>query len=65
MVDVRQLVVGTRYRIKLDDCCVKGEITGIFERYVLDEDGYPDEAVFDIGTIGPMWGSWTAVELTG
>lgn len=53
------LVPGTRYRITLDDCCIRGTLTGTFKSYILDEDGDSDEAVFDIGTIGPMWGSWT------
>lgn len=59
-VDVTKLVPGTRYRIELDDCCIEGEVTGVFSYYDLDEGGDPDAAVFDFGRIGPMWGQWTA-----
>lgn len=62
--DVCALNPGTRYTLELDDCCVKGELSAVFLRYELDEDGDPDQAVFDIGTIGPMWGQWEATEAT-
>jgi hypothetical protein len=57
---VGKLVPGTRYRLDLDDCCVQGSLVATFSYYNLDEDGDPEEAVFDIGTMGPMWGQWTA-----
>lgn len=59
-VDNDKLVPGVRYLIDMQDCCIQGEITGVFERYELDEDGDPDVAVFDFGRIGPMWGQWDA-----
>jgi hypothetical protein len=46
--------------LDLDDCCVQGDLVATFSYYNLDEDGDPEEAVFDIGTMGPMWGQWTA-----
>jgi len=61
MAEQIPLTPGVRYRITLDDCCIQATLTGVFERFILDEDGDPDEAVFDIGTIGPMWGQWEAV----
>jgi len=57
---VDKLVPGTRYRLDLEDCCVQGTLVATFSYYKLDEDGDPHEAVFDIGTMGPMWGQWTA-----
>lgn len=54
------LVPGVRYALELEDCCIQGNLSAVFLRYELDE-GEPYKAVFDIGTIGPMWGQWTAV----
>lgn len=59
-VPLTELIPGTKYTLEVSDCCFEGTITGVFKAYVSDEDGDPDEAVFDFGTIGPLWGQWTA-----
>jgi hypothetical protein len=61
--EVTKLVPGNRYRIEMDDCCIQAIVTGVFERYELDEDQEPDVAVFDFGTVEPMWGQWEAFDV--
>jgi hypothetical protein len=51
IVEFEDLVPGQRYRIKLDDCCIEGEITGTF---LCREDERGCEyftAVFDFGRL--------------
>ncbi len=58
------MVVGKRYRIRLNDCCVEGSFFGVFQRWDrvdAGDDSY-DEAVFDIGVIKPRWGQWSVEE---
>lgn len=60
-----ELVVGRRYRVTLDDCCVRGHFDGRFVeiRHVpdspTDPTPFPDAIVFDVGEISPVeWGQW-------
>ena len=61
-VPLTALVPGTKYLLEVSDCCFQGSITGIFLEYAdLDpDDGEPYAAKFDFGTIGPLWGQWSA-----
>ena len=60
--DTRKLIVGQKYRIALDDCCIQGEITmGMFQRFDAEEDKY----IFDAGRIGPGWGEWSTSLIPG
>lgn len=54
-VPLTELIPGTKYTLEVSDCCFEGTITGVFL-------SYPDTvaAMFDFGTIGPLWGQWTA-----
>lgn len=65
------MVPGKRYRITLKDCCIEGEIFGTFVEWQWPENwdggrGEDDrayqEAIFDIGRIGPAWGKWRVKE---
>jgi hypothetical protein len=49
-IESGQLVAGRRYRIEVNDCCVKAELVGVFEERLTEEGGedYP-ELRFDIG----------------
>ncbi len=58
--DKRNLAVGRKYKIILEDCCIKGEMDGTFIGF----DNIEDRYIFDIGKIGPGWGAWRAVEIT-
>lgn len=60
-MDKDQMIPGKRYLISLSDCCIRGDLIGTFLRWN-EEGGEKDEAVFDIGTIGPMWGQWEIEE---
>ena len=66
-----EMVAGQRYLIELRDCCIEGDLHGVFLRWDVDhDDDEPTDAllaqglnsfagaVFDIGTIGPLWGKW-------
>ena len=58
-----ELVPGTKYLIEVSDCCFEGTITGVFSMYSDFDDDAPYTATFDFGTIGPLWGQWTATPL--
>ncbi len=53
----KALKPGVKYKITMDDCCIEGEIYGVFVEWDLES----REAVFDIGRIGPEWGAWHPV----
>lgn len=63
MTGVNELKPNVKYNLTLDDCCIQGTLVATFLRYELDEDGDPHAAVFDIGTLGPTWGQWSASEV--
>lgn len=65
-----EMITGQRYRIEFEDCCVEGSVTGVFERWRLDDDMEPttengdySKAVFDIGIIGPRYGAWEVTKI--
>lgn len=67
----RELVVGKRYAVTMEDCCVEGQFVGTYQgvRYTANDPkrhpdvlDFPDKAVFDVGEIGPDWGQWTVTE---
>lgn len=66
----RSLVVGKRYTVTMDDCCIEGRFVGTYlgVRYTPDNPARPDvldfadRAVFDVGEIGPDWGQWSVSE---
>ncbi|GJM40204.1 MAG: hypothetical protein DHS20C20_04860 [Ardenticatenaceae bacterium] len=72
---IKNLAPGKKYKIRLEDCCIQGEIIGIFQHWVdgddiiiqapvFEEDNVEVEtAVFDIGSIGPGWGKWFPEEV--
>jgi hypothetical protein len=60
MSDWSELTPGVRYRVELDDCCVKGWFEAIFVRLELNPDD-PDlieAAVFDRARIEQDWGPY-------
>jgi hypothetical protein len=74
--DSRKLTVGKRYRVTFHDCCVEGEIEGVFQRLEAlvgkdDEFTHPGDVGviygyqyhFDFGWVGPDWGQWKAEEI--
>jgi hypothetical protein len=66
VVNPDECVPGRRYEIELDDCCIQGELEATFVEFVLYEPpDAPDPCGlrFDIGTLEPMWGSFTLREL--
>ena len=57
----RELIRGKTYRVEMQDCCIVGELTGVFLSYVMDPDE-PDEddcfdLKFDFGTLD----TWMAI----
>lgn len=56
----RDLEIGTRYVIDMNDCCVRGVINA-GEFVGIDEE--EDVAVFSNCSVGPSWGSWIAEEV--
>lgn len=60
-IPLADLVVGRKYRVEMDDCCVQGWFAGTLQEVVLNE-GDPYELLFDTGRIGPKWGKWTITE---
>jgi len=72
---MKKMVSGKKYRVEFNDGCVDGFFVGVFKKYldysnndegvyVQEIPGHDDfEAVFDIGRIGPGWGSWRAEEV--
>jgi len=57
------LIPGEVYKIRLDDCCIEGELRGRFLGWDFGDDNEEQEydradALFDIGRIGPGWGAW-------
>lgn len=60
----RDLQPGKRYKVLLEDCCIRGELYGTFiERITDGEDESESDYRFDIGIIGPCWGAWETEEV--
>jgi hypothetical protein len=58
--DWSELTPGVRYRVELDDCCVKGWFEATFQKLEVDSDD-PDlieAAVFDCARIEQDWGPY-------
>lgn len=61
------LVPGTEYEVRFEDCCAEGKFRGRFVEILFPgyQDGSGDEGdfealVFDTGQIGPDWsGAWS------
>jgi len=67
MVDILELEQWTHYTLDLSDCCITGQIRGVFIRYEYDDDDpdhqYP-RLVFDIGTFDTLYESAVSIEET-
>ena len=58
------LTPGRRYSISLEDCCIEGQLEGVFLGRVIDvEEGMVTDYRFDFGTLGPDWGKWYTEEV--
>ena len=56
-----ELKHGQKCKIVLDDCCIVGEIYGTFLHWDIEA----EEAVFDIGRIGPFtWGKFEIIAMS-
>ena len=68
-----KLQPGRRYRVQLNDCCIKGGFTAQFVKYEFEKEDAEDNAppfwadtLWDNGvTLGPLWGLWDAEEVPG
>lgn len=49
------LVVGSRYRVTFDDCCLGGHFTDTLVDIEYNEEGGLDALVFTGATMGPGW----------
>lgn len=57
----RNLKPGAVYSVKMEDCCIQGQLhVGQFVRW----DYEYGEAIFEMGRVGPFWGAWEAIEQT-
>lgn len=52
----RELIRGKTYRVEMQDCCIVGELTGVFLEYVEHEEDVFD-LKFDFGTLD----TWMAI----
>lgn len=50
MTDKYGLTVGRRYKVRLDDCCVRGEFTAVLTEITGDDD-WTDKLIFDNGVV--------------
>lgn len=67
MVDILELEQYTHYTLDLSDCCIDGQIRGVFLRYDYEDDDldhqYPS-LVFDIGTFERLFEHAVTIEET-
>ena len=65
-MDKRDLIEGTQYQVKIEDCCINAEFTAVFLRYEANSEFEDAEEQRDYGktywsngvTLGPVWGAW-------
>ncbi len=51
------MILGKRYKVSFEDCCVRGYFTSILKEVVMSEDGtYPEKIMFENGvTLEDCW----------